>query len=200
MRVRTFALVLALALAPGLARAKQFGVATPEGRHIYGPDEQFGSVSNTANRDFVVEVAVGAGPEGNLGVLLGWLNQPIRGLEWYAGVGVEANPATQYTGAVRYLFNIEGYRPYVGVGYLYKDLTTLRTYTHNVFGEVGYSWKVHRTYHLTLGVGVRRILYLGIRDDSPLAGPDVDPALLDGERERMTRWVPTIALRFSRAF
>jgi hypothetical protein len=192
----SFALVCAGASAWG----KEVGFRSPGGREIYDENESFAGVSDTGKRQFVIEVAVGAGPEGNLGVLLGWLNQPVRGLEWYAGVGLEVNPATHYTLASRYLFNIDGYRPYVGAGYLYNDLYELRTYSHDVFAEIGYSWVLHDTYHLTAGIGVRRILYIGIRDDSPLKDSDVDPALLEEQRDDVSRWVPTAALRFSRAF
>ena len=67
-------------------------------------------------------------------------------LEYYIGVGFEVNPARHYTGAVRYLFNIDGYRPYIGAGYLFDDLYAIGTYSHNVFGEIGYSWVLHRTF------------------------------------------------------
>lgn len=197
---RAALLLLAGTLVAPAASAKEHGFRSPGGRRIYGEQESFGSVTDTRNRQFVIEVAVGAGPEGNLGVLLGWLNQPLRGIEWYAGVGVEANPARRYTGAVRYLFNIDGYRPYLGLGYLYNDLYELGTYSHNLFAEGGYSWVLHETYHLTLGIGVRHILHIGVRDDSPLKEPDVDPELLDEQLRDVSPWVPTAALRFSRAF
>jgi hypothetical protein len=192
------ALVLGLLAAP--AHAKELGFRSPGGREIYDPEESFGVSSNTRRRQFVIEVAVGAGPEGNLGALLGWLNQPVRGLEWYLGFGVEVNPARHYTGAVRYLFNIDGYRPYIGAGYSFVDLYELGTHSHNAFAEVGYSWVLHETYHLTLGAGLRRILQLRVRDDSPLRESDVDPVLLDEQLDSVNPWVPTIALRFSRAF
>jgi hypothetical protein len=59
---------------------------------------------------------------------------------------------------------------------------------------------LHETYHLTLGAGLRRILQLRVRDDSPLRESDVDPVLLDEQLDSVNPWVPTIALRFSRAF
>ncbi|MCA9628257.1 MAG: hypothetical protein KC766_11350 [Myxococcales bacterium] len=183
-----------------LADAKDYRISTPGGHAIYDEQETFADAVDQRSRRFVVEAAVGAGPEGNVGMLLGYINWPVRGLEYYLGFGLESNPARQYTGAVRYLFNIDGYRPYVSLGYLFKDAYALGTYTHNVFGEVGYSWVLHRTYHLTAGVGVRRILSVQVRDDSPLRGSDVDPQLLDDEIDGIARWVPTFALRFSRAF
>ena len=69
-----------------------------------------------------------------------------------------------------------------------------------MFAEVGYSWVIHDTYHLTFGVGIRRIVYLGIRDDSPLRDPDVDQDFLAEGTDRVPRWIPIAALRFSRAF
>jgi hypothetical protein len=83
---------------------------------------------------------------------------------------------------------------------LYKDLSALRTYSHNAFAEIGYSWKLRRTYHLTAGVGIRRILHIGIRPDSPLKADDVDPELLAEQERGISRWTPMIAVRFSRAF
>jgi hypothetical protein len=185
----------------GAAReSKQYGVSTPAGRDIYRTRTTFSEAKDTRDRDFVIEVAVGSGPEGNLGILLGWINKPVRGLEYYLGFGYEVTPSRHYTGAVRYLFNIDGWRPFIGAGYLYNDAYGLGTYSHNVFAELGYSWVLHRTYHLTLGLGFRRILYVGIRDDSFLHGGDVDQAWLQRETDAISPWVPQAALRFSRAF
>ncbi|MCA9641043.1 MAG: hypothetical protein H6718_22325 [Polyangiaceae bacterium] len=182
------------------AHAKDYRLSSPGGRSIYDERETFGDVVDQRSRRFVVEAAIGSGPEGNVGMLLGYINFPVRGLEYYLGFGVESNPARQYTAAVRYLFNIEGFRPYVSLGYQYKDVFAIGTYSHNLFGEVGYSWVLHRTYHLTAGVGVRRVLTVNVRDDSPLRGSDTDPQLLDDELNNTPRWVPIFALRFSRAF
>lgn len=187
-------------LSSAWSAAKNHAVASPRGKRIYEADERFGTVLDQDQRDFVMEAAVGLGPEGNLGLLLGWLNKPIRGLEYYAGIGFESNPARHYTGAVRYVFNIEGYRPYIGVGYLFKDLYVLQTYSHNAFAEIGYSFKLHQTHRLTVGAGVRYIAHVGIRDSSPLRDDDVDPVLLAEQDDDLVRFIPTIALRFSRAF
>jgi hypothetical protein len=195
---RRVALALLLAALP--ASGKETGFSSPGRREIYDSNESFAEATRTRNRQFVIEVAAGAGPEGNLGALLGWLNQPVRGLEWYIGFGVELNPARHYTGGVRYMFNIDGYRPYVALGYLFVDLYELGTYSHNAFAELGYSWVIHETYHLTLGAGLRRILRIGVREDSTLRGSDVDPVLLDEQLDAVSPWVPTLALRFSRAF
>ncbi len=182
------------------AQAKKHGINTPGGRQIYDSDETFAEVVDSDTRFFIVETTLGAGPEGNLGMLLGLINKPVRGLEFYVGFGLEANPARHYTATARYAFNIDGYRPYVAAGYMHKDLYVLRTYSHNLFAEIGYSWKLHRTSHLTAGAGVARILHVGIRSDSPLLEDDVDPELLAEQRDGISRWTPMIAVRFSRAF
>jgi len=197
MRVLVLALVL---IAASLAQAKEIGVNSPSGRRIYGPEETFGELCDQDTRHFVIEVAAGLGPEGNLGLLLGWLNVGVRGLELYAGVGVEANPAVHATGALRYVANIFGLRPYVSLGYLYKDTYAIDVWSHNLFGEVGYKWILHHTYHLTLGAGVRRMLAITVRDDSILLGPGSDPALLSSALDEVGRWSPMVSIRFSRAF
>ncbi len=190
----------AIILSSGIAAAKNHGISTPGGKEIYQPRETFAEAVDSDSRNFVVETTLGAGPEGNLGILLGLINQPVKGLEFYAGFGFESNPARNYTGAARYLFNIEGYRPYVGLGYQYKDLYVLRTFAHSVFAEVGYKWIIGRTFHLTASLGLRRILHIGIRPDSPLLADDVDPVLLQEQQDNISRWTPMVALRFSRAF
>jgi hypothetical protein len=190
----------AVMLSTTVVFAKEYGYRSPGGREVYDDEDTFADATNTRKRRLVLEVALGAGPEGNIAALLGLLNAPVRGLEWYVGVGWEFNPARHYTFSARYLFNIDGYRPYVGLGYLYDDLYVLRTYSHNVFAEAGYSWVLHDTYHLTAGVGVRRILHIGIHDDSLLRDEDVDQELLDEQTESVSPWVPTFVVRFSRAF
>ena len=200
MRHRTCAIATALFLSSGLAAPKNHGVSSPGGKEIYKPGETFAEIVDSDTRYFVVETAIGAGPEGNLGILLGLINQPVKGLEFYAGFGVESNPARNYTGTARYMFNIDGYRPYVGLGYMYKDLFELRTFSHSLFAETGYKWVIGRTYHLTASIGIRRILHVGIRNDSPLLADDVDPVLLQEQQDNISRWTPLIALRFSRAF
>jgi hypothetical protein len=182
------------------AAAKDYGFHSPSGRRIYHDDERFDEVSNTRLRRFVVEAAAGAGPEGNIAALIGALNWPIRRIEYYAGFGLELNPARNYTFAVRYAANLRGYRPYLGVGYLFKDAYELDTYSHNAFLELGYSWVLHDTYRLTAGAGLRYIAYIGIRDTSPLRAPHIDQALLAEERDGVLPLTPTLALRFSRAF
>jgi hypothetical protein len=193
-------MLLVLALRTGTAGAKEIGLHTPGGRAIYDSNETFSQVGNTRHRRFVVETVAGVAPEGNIGMLIGWINQPVRGFEYYAGLGYEVNPALALTFSARYVFNIAGYRPYVSLGYIYKDLTGIGTFNHNVFGEIGYSWVLHETFHLTAGAGVRHIVYIGIKDDSPLTSPDVDPASLESETDAVARWAPIISLRFSRAF
>ena len=91
------ALVLGAALLESRSAAaresKEYGVSTPSGRDIYRQHTTFSDAKDTRDRDFVIEVAVGSGPEGNLGILLGWINKPVRGLEYYLGFGYEITPA-----------------------------------------------------------------------------------------------------------
>lgn len=195
------AIWLAIGVAfPVATAAKDFGLRSPGRRTIYKDEETFAEVMDQNRRNMVVEVAVGAGPEGNLAMLLGLLNQPIRRMELYVGFGLEANPAHHISGAVRYWFELGGFRPFASLGYVHVDLPEIGTWSHNVFAETGYKWKFHRTYHLTVGVGVRHILDVEVRPDSPLKGPDVDPVFLARELDEVFPWVPTLALRFSRAF
>lgn len=182
------------------AQAKDYGLHSPSGRQIYDDGEEFADVANTRLRRFVVEAAIGAGPEGNVAALVGLLNWPVRNLDLYGGFGLELNPARHYTLAARYTLKLGGYRPYVSAGYLYNDVYRLGTYTHELFAELGYTWVIHDTFRLSLGVGTRYRMYLGIRDDSLLRGDAVDPDLLSEQRDSVFPWVPTVALRFSRAF
>lgn len=195
-----FCTYLGLIAVAGTAEAKEYGVQSPSGRKVYKNGETFGAAVSQDQRRFVVEVATGAGPEGNLSMLIGWLPQQLNGLEFYAGYGIEVNPAAHYTLSSRLFFRIGEARPYIGIGYLFNELPELGTFSHNIFGEIGHRWKIHKTYRLTLGAGVRRILHIGVHDDSVLAEPDVDPDLLRREIDGTARWVPTIAIRFSRAF
>lgn len=191
---------IAIWLCVSPADAKSYGLHSPQGREIYEVDERFDDVVNTRLRRFVVEAAVGSGPEGNIAALVGLLNWPLRGIEYYGGFGLELNPSRNYTFAVRYAFNLRGYRPYVSLGYLFRDVYEVGTYSHSAFFEAGYSWVLHQTYRLTAGLGVRYLADIELRDDSPLRGPQIDQALLADETERVFPWTPTIALRFSRAF
>lgn len=199
---RAFALstlLAGLAAAPHVP-AKNHALQSPAGRQVYTDDERFADVLDQSQRRFVVEVSAGAAPEGNLGLLLGVLNLPVRGLEYYGGVGLEVNPAVSAPFSARYMFNIDGYRPFVSAGYVFRYLDAIESYSHNVFFEVGYKWIVHTTHHITLGVGVRRPLVIIVEDDSPLRGADTDRALLERELAATRTWVPTAAIRFSRAF
>lgn len=174
----------AFALPRGVeAEGRRYAVGSPGGRSIYTEDETFQDAVNQNTRRFVLEMALGSGPEGNLGMLFGFLNFPVRGLEYYLGFGLEFNPSRQYTGSVRYVFNIEGYRPYASLGYLYRDLYTLRTFDHDVFAEVGYKWVIHSTNHLTAGVGLGsfgsesvRIRHLGTTTSTRRCWPNSETA------------------------
>jgi hypothetical protein len=182
------------------AFAKRTGIHSPGGREIYGEDEVFREVVEQKRRNFVVEVVTGIAPEGNLGLLLGVLNRPLRGVEFYAGVGWEATPAVNFPLSARYWFDVFGLRPYVSVGYTYRSLGEIGLVSHNAFAEAGYKWQFHQTYHLTLGVGVRRPLVVLTTDGSPLNGPTIDRRLLDEQLDESKNFVPTASLRFSHAF
>lgn len=184
----------------GSAEARQFGIQSPSGRRIYDPRERFDEVVEHRRRIIVSEVAVGAGPEGNLALLLGCLNLPVRRLDLFAGVGIEANPAALFTGSARYTFHFAGVRPYVSLGYLFKNTYEVGLLSHNLFAEVGHTWVLHRTLRFSLGVGVRRILHTRLASDSALLGPDADPAAVQREIEQVEPWLPLAAIRFSRAF
>jgi len=198
--VAGLALSAAIALTPAPAVARQFGYQSPAGRRIYGPRERFGEALEHKRRVVVSEVAVGAGPEGNLAVLLGCLNVPVRRLDLFAGVGIEANPAALVTGSGRYTFNFDGIRPYIALGYLYKLTYEVGVASHNVYVELGHTWVIHRTLRFSLGVGLRRILDTRLTEDSSLRGPDSDPAAVAAELRRIEPWLPLGAIRFSRAF
>jgi hypothetical protein len=195
---------LGLALATWLevdaAEARQFGIQSPSGRRIYAPRERFEEVLEHKRRVVVSEVAVGAGPEGNLALLLGCLNVPFRRLDLFAGLGLEANPAALFTGSARYTFNLDGVRPYIALGYLHKRTYEVGLASHNVFVEVGHTWVIHRTLRFSLGVGLRRILDTRLTEGSVLSGPDTDPDAVRSELDRINPWLPLGALRFSRAF
>lgn len=180
--------------------SKQMGLHTPRGRAIYHADETFGAALDTRRRSFVLEAAVGWGPEGNLGIVFGFLPKALHGVEFYGGFGIEANPAYQISGAVRFLFNIYGFRPYVGVGYFYKNAFVVDTFAHNVFAEVGYSFKLGPTRHLTVGGGVARVLYVGARNTSILRSPEIDESKLQAQLDEAVGFRPVFALRFSHAF
>jgi hypothetical protein len=182
------------------AWAKRYSYASPEGRSIYSPDERFGEVSDFTRRNFVLEVVTGIAPQGNLGMLLGVINIPARGVEFYAGYGVEANPAWTLSADARYLYTSDGWRPFIGVGYSYRELAALDAFSHNVFAEVGYKWLLGPTYHLTLAGGLRRAVAITVRETSPLRGADTDPDLLADAIDGARVFVPTVSLKFSRAF
>jgi hypothetical protein len=200
-RVRAaLGLTLATWLGVDGAEARQFGIQSPSGRRIYAPRERLDEVLEHKRRVVVSEVAVGAGPEGNLALLLGCLNVPFRRLDLFAGVGLEANPAALFTGSARYTFNFDGIRPYVALGYLHKRTYEVGLASHNVFVEVGHTWVIHRTLRFSLGVGLRRILDTRLTEDSVLSGPNADPDAVRSELGRIDPWLPLGALRFSRAF
>ena len=191
----------ALALAwTETASAKSPGLQSPRGRQIYDVQETFGTVRDQNQRTFVVEVVSGIAPEGNLGLLLGVINQPVPHLEFYVGVAGELTPARSFPFSARYMFNFDGYRPYVSAGYVFRTLAETGLVSHNVFFEAGHKWILHHTHHLTLGLGLRRPLHVVVLGSSPLNDDDVDRTLLSEHLDASPAWVPSLALRFSRAF
>jgi hypothetical protein len=192
--------LLALLLLANQGHAREFGLHTPSGRRIYAPRERFDELLDHRRRMIVSEVAVGAGPEGNLALLLGCLNVPVRRMDVFVGVGVEANPAALFTGSARYTLNLAGIRPYLSLGYLHKVTYEVGVASHNLFAEVGHTWVLHRTLRFSLGVGLRRILSTRVVEGSVLESPDVDPDAVRREVDAIEPWLPLGAIRFSRAF
>lgn len=193
-------LCVCAALVSQRALAKDFGLRSPGRRHIYQADERFDEVMDQNRRTFVIEAVVGMAPEGNIGLALGWLPKATKGFELYLGWGLQTNPSMQYVAAMRYLMHFAGYRPYLGLGYMHQSLFAIGTKSHNATVETGYSWILHHTYHLTIGFGIRALLHVQVARDSPLRSPGADTPLLADAIDRLDRWVPTLALRFSRAF
>jgi len=196
------ALVLALvlvALGEHGADAKELKFSSP-GRAIYGSHETFGAALDQGTRTFVIEVSLGTGPEGNLGVSVGWLLNRPEGLEFYAGFGTRVGPAVHNTMSTRYFLPVGGYHAYVGGGYVLQRLPNLGIWSHSAFADAGYKWIIRRTYHVTLSVGYQRLLARSIQDGSPLKGPLVDPDFLDEQLDSINPHRYLLCLRFSRAF
>ncbi len=193
-------LVFAVLLWSAEARAKEIGLHTPTGRDIYRPDETFAEVLEQNRRNFVVEAVIGLAPEGNVAANLGWLIPEPHGLELYLGGGLQFNPSYQLSAVLRYMMNFSGWRPYVALGYMHQELYMLGTDSENLVTEIGYKWVLQHTYHFTLGIGLRTLLHIGVQADSPLKESDVDPDFLQEQIDDVFSYVPTLALRFSRAF
>lgn len=192
--------LLSSGISPRPARAKDVGLHTPGGGHIYRARETFEDVTQTSSRRVVAEVSMGAAPEGNLGFLIGVLNLPVRRLDLFAGIGLEINPSRQFTGSARYTFDIHGYRPYIAGGYVFRSLHGIGGYSHNVTLEVGYTWVIRQTLRLSAGVGVRRLLHFGLRDGSPLLEGYTDTALLQSQKDDLDTYSPVVAVRLARTF
>jgi hypothetical protein len=185
--------------AAGSAQAKRFGFSTP-GRSIYGHDETLGSILDQNRRKWVVELGVGSGAEGNLGISLGYLVNVPQGLELYMGLGTRVGPVVHTTASVRYFLPLLRYRGYVGGGYLLQNATNIELTSHSAYAEVGYKWIVAHTFHVTFAVGMQRIVARSLDDDSPLREPDVNPMLLANQLDQAGDYRGLVALRFSRAF
>jgi hypothetical protein len=191
------AAVVCAAAAP--AGAKRFGFATP-GRDIYERNETYAGLLDQNRRKWVAEVAVGSGPEGNLGVTLGYLLNVPRGFELYAGFGTRTSPALHYTGAFRYFLPVLGSRAYLGGGYVLQQHTKLDLRSHSVFGELGYKWRIKHTFHMTISAGVQEILHTTVSGSSALRDDDVNPGFLEQELDELHGLRLLLALRLSRAF
>lgn len=189
----------ALALTTGAAEAKRFGYSTP-GRSIYGHDESFGAVLDQNRRKWVVEVGLGYGAEGNLGISIGYLLNIPQGIELYTGFGTRIGPVVHNTASVRYFLPVFAYRAYVGAGYLLQNDTNIDLTSHSVYTEIGYKWIVRHTFHVTLAVGAQRVLARSVDDGSPLKDPDVNPMFLEQSLDNVGNYRGLVALRFSRAF
>ena len=198
--MRSLLLALVLMVIANSASAREFGFHSPGGRQIYTGNETFEEIRDTHRRRAILEAVFGYAPEGNLGLSVGYLLPRPHGLEVYFGYGMALNPSAHITTSLRYVTNIRGYRPYIAAGYAGMWLTDLKTRSDNVFGEIGYSFKVRATYHLTVGAGIRYLLRTHIQGDSPLLKSDVDEDLLQQERDDIRPWSPSFAFRFSRAF
>jgi len=192
-------LCLALLLLANAAAAKDHGLRTPGGRDIYDSDETFGGATEIAQatRFIVIEVATGLAPEGQIAVSLGYL---AGQLEFYVGLGLQLDPSQQIALSSRYWFDFGGFEPFVALGYVNQDHSLLGMTTHHLFSEVGYKWRWAKTYHFTLGLGARYIAAIRLREGSTLLGSDVDPELRDEQIDDVFPLMPTLALRFSRAF
>lgn len=92
------------------------------------------------------------------------------------------------------------FRPYVALGYLHEYTYEVGIGSHNVFGELGHTWVLHRTLRLSLGIGLRRTLATRVAEESFLTGPSVDPQAPSDEIDAINPWLPFAAVRFSRAF
>lgn len=197
--MRALLIVMTLALAAAPAEAKRFGYSTP-GRNIYGHGERIRDVLDQNKRKWVVEVGLGSGAEGNLGISLGYLVNKPQGLELYCGFGTRVGPVLHATASIRYFLPFLAYRGYVGLGYLHQDNSNIDVSSHSAYSEVGYKWILRHTFHMTLAVGVQRVFSRSVQDGSPLAAPDTDPMFLQDQLDNANTYRGLLVLRFSRAF
>lgn len=198
MKRALLTVLVAAVLGSSPAHAKRLGFSTPS-RTIYDQTEKFSTTLDQNRRKWVVEVALGSGPEGNLGVTLGYLLNIPQGFELYAGLGTRSGPVQHSSAAFRYFLPFLRYRGYVGGGYIFQSHSRIGLWSHSTFGEAGFKWILGHTFHMTLSVGAQRILHHTVRD-GVLTGPDIDPDRLDEQLDSIAKWRPMAALRFSRAF
>jgi hypothetical protein len=189
---------LVLGTTAGESHAKKFGLSTPS-RSIYKNTETFSEVLDQNRRKWVVEVALGNGPEGNIGIALGYLLNNPQGLEFYLGYGTRIGPSLHHSAAFRYFLPFLRYRGYMGAGYTLQRDTKIGFGSHNSFAEVGYKWILRHTFHMTLSAGVQRRLATYISDKSVLNDPDVNADFLRREIDESADYRFLFTLRFSRA-
>ena len=181
------------------ASAKEIKFSSP-GRDIYHSNESFASALDQGGRNHVIELSMGSGAEGNLGVAVGWLLNKPGGLELYAAFGGRIGPVFHYSASFRYFLPIGGLHAYLGGGYILQSHSRLHLRSHSGFADLGYKWVIRRTYHVTLTVGLQRIFARSLHDDSPLRAPDVDQDSLAHQLDSVEAYRPLACLRFSRAF
>jgi len=197
--MRTTILVIAVLCVAGPVEAKRFGFSTP-GRNIYGHGETVGDVLDQNKRKWVVEVGLGSGAEGNLGISLGYLLNKPQGLELYCGFGTRIGPVLHTTASVRYFLPFLAYRGYIGLGYLHQSASNIDMTSHSAYSEIGFKWILRHTFHMTVAAGVQRVFTRSIDSDSPLKDPDVDPMFLQQQLDNIGHYRGLVVLRFSRAF
>ena len=189
----------AFALTASPAAAKENALRTPSGRTIYTVDETFEDALDQETRFLIAELATGLAPEGNLAVGLGVL-VPLGGLEVWAHFGLEANPALRYNLTLRYVFDFGAFRPYLAAGTTLADLYGIGTLSSHLFAEIGHQFIVFTTYRISFGIGLRGVLDVWLKDDSPLLDGTTDPLWVEEQLEDARGLTPTLSLRFSRAF
>ena len=193
-------LAMAIALSASPAAAKETALRTPSGRTIYSSDETFEDALDQRTRILIIELATGLAAEGNLAVGLGLLIPHAGDLELWAHYGLEANPALRHSLALRYVFHFGDFRPYLGAGFTYADFYSLGSLSTHLFAELGHQFVIFTTYRISAAIGIRGVVDVWLKDDSPLLDGTTDPMWVDEQLANARGFFPTLTLRFSRAF